>query len=253
MPMKKTSTPFTLGKRQSLPEELAEVIMRRIEAGDYAPGDVLPSEQALAESFKVSRTVVREALARLKYEGLIASKRGSGPVVRQAEPERGFTLDVEDLSTDELRHFMEFRVIVEGEAAAMAAVRRSEGQLEELRGQLERIRQAVRARKSGTEPDYRFHRLIAEAAGNDYLGDFMKFLSTKIWLGVHRARWHSDRVAGHPEAAFKEHKTMFLAIEGGDPQAARVAAHQHLLRSAGRLGIELDGRFLAGTGGRAGE
>ena len=244
--MKSTPLPqvFSLGKRQSLPEELAEVITRQIESGEYLPGDVLPSEQTLAESFKVSRTVVREALARLKYEGLIESKRGSGPIVKQAAPERGFMVNVDDLSGDEFRNFMEFRVIVEGEAAAMAAVRRTEEQLEELRTHLEQIHQAVLNRTSGTEPDYLFHRLIADAAGNTYLGDFLKFLSTKIWLGVYRARWKSNQVLEQAEAVFEEHKAIFTAIESGDPRAARAAIQRHLLNSAKRQDVTLDQRFL---------
>lgn len=240
-----SGTGISLGKRQSLPEELAAIMMRRIESGEFQPGDILPSEQSLADMFEVSRTVVREALARLKYEGIIESKRGSGPIVKGTTPERGFTMNVEDLSQGELHDFMEFRIIMEGEAAALAALRRTPEQREQLGRHLADMRRAVDTRQSGNEPDYLFHRLIADCAGNQYLGNFVKFLSAKIWLGVHRARWMSNQQRELADAVYEEHRAVFLAIESGDPHLARAQAQRHLLNSAKRQGLVLDETFLA--------
>ncbi len=235
---------FSLRKRQSLPEELAEVIIRRIEAGEFKPGDVLPPEQALADTFKVSRTVVREALARLKYEGLIQSKRGSGPIVCKAAAPRNFSLNLESLSQDEWLRFIEFRIVMEGEAAAMAAVRRSPQQLGQLAVYLDQMRQAIEDNNSGTEPDYLFHCLIADSGGNEYLGEFAKFISAKIWLGVYRARWLSNQVRDQADLVLEEHRATYLAIEAADPQKAREAAQRHLFNSAARQGLTVDKRFL---------
>lgn len=218
--------------------------MRRIESGEFRPGDILPSEQNLAEMFKVSRTVVREALARLKYEGVIESKRGSGPIVKGPGPDRGFTMDVDELSQGELVDFFEFRIVLEGEAAAMAAVRRTSEQLNQLHNQLEKIFRAVEAEESGNEPDYLFHQLIADIAGNQYLSNFVKFLSAKIWLGVHRARWKSNQERGLANAVFEEHRDVYRAIESGNPRQARAMAQRHLLNSAKRQGLVLDETFL---------
>ena len=240
-----TNTDMALGKRQSLPEELAAIIMRRIESGEFQPGDILPSEQNLADMFKVSRTVVREALARLKYEGVIESKRGSGPIVKGPGPERGFTVNLDDLTQQDLFNFFEFRIIMEGEAAALAALRRNTAQLAELKGHLDNMRAAVENRQSGNEPDYLFHLLIAECAGNQYLGNFLKFLSAKIWLGVHRARWKSNQSRKLALQVFEEHRAVYLAIKEGDPHEARAKAQRHLLCSAGRQGLTLDETFLA--------
>lgn len=240
-----TGMEVALGKRQSLPEELAAIIMRRIEGGELRPGDILPSEQALADMFTVSRTVVREALARLKYEGIIESKRGSGPIVKGLGIGKGFTVNLDDLSAEELRQFLEFRVIVEGEGVAMAAVRRTPEQLMKLRGHLDDIRKAVDEGASGTEPDYLFHRLLADSAANSYLGEFVKFLSTKIWLGVYCARWKSNQVTAQAEQVYSEHEAIYLAVEAGDPHRARAALQRHLRNSAKRQGALLDDRFLA--------
>lgn len=241
-------TDFSLRKRQSLPEELAEVIIRRIEAGEFKPGDVLPSEQALADTFKVSRTVVREALARLKYEGLVQSKRGSGPIVCNNGAQKNFSINVEGLSRDELLRFMEFRVIMEGESAALAALRRSEEQITLLSAYLDQMQQAIENNNSGTEPDYLFHCLIADSGRNEYLGEFAKFLSAKIWLGVYRARWLSNQVRDQAQAVLEEHRAIFLAIKAEDPQGARAAAQRHLLNSAARQGLVMDTRSLSANG-----
>lgn len=238
---------MSLGKRQSLPEELAAIMMRRIESGEFHPGDILPSEQNLADMFKVSRTVVREALARLKYEGIIESKRGSGPIVRGATPERGFTMNVEDLSQGELFDFMEFRIIMEGEAAALAARRRSSKHLAQLREHLADMRKAVDNKESGNEPDYLFHQLIADCAGNQYLANFLKFLSAKIWLGVYRARWKSNQLPELADAVYEEHRAVFLAIEASAPHLARAMAQRHIINSAKRQGMEPDEEFLCRT------
>lgn len=234
---------ISLGKRLSLPEELAAIIMRRIESGELRPGDILPSEQALADMFTVSRTVVREALARLKYENVIESKRGSGPIVKGINPDKGFTVNLDSLSSEELRQFLEFRVLIEGEASAIAAVRRTPEQLGQMRTLLAGIRKAVDEGTSGTEPDYLFHRAIADAAANSYLGEFINFLSAKMWLGVYRARWKSNQFTEQAEKVYKEHEDLYLAIEAGDPHQARAALREHLQSSAKRQGITLDDRF----------
>ena len=236
---------ISLGKRQSLPEELAAVIMRRIESGEFRPGDILPSEQNLADMFSVSRTVVREALARLKYEGVVESKRGSGPIVKGPGIDRGFIVNIDGISRQKLVDFFEFRIILEGEAAALAALRRTSNQLAELKMHLEGIQKAVENEESGNEPDFLFHRLIAGCAGNLYLGNFVKFLSAKIWIGVHRARWKSNQNPEMAQLVFAEHEAMLLAIEAGDPHAARAKAQQHLLQSARRQGLAPDESFLA--------
>lgn len=236
---------ISLGKRQSLPEELAAIVMRRIESGEFRPGDILPSEQSLAEMFSVSRTVVREALARLKYEGVIESKRGSGPIVKESAMDRGFIVNIDVHSQQKLLDFFEFRIILEGEAAALAALRRTPEHLTELKKLLEGIRQAVATKGTGNEPDFLFHRLIADCAGNQYLGNFVKFLSAKIWIGVHRARWMSNQNPQMAQIVFEEHQAMYLAIEAGDPHAARAKAQQHLLASARRQGLTPDETFLA--------
>lgn len=241
----KSTVGLSLKKRQGLPEELASIIIRRIEGGDFKLGDVLPSEQTLAEIYQVSRTVVREALARLKYEGIIMSKRGSGPVVCSTAPQKSFSIEVENDAGAPLSSFFEFRMLMEGEAAALAAVRHTKEHRKRFQEYLEAMGKAIEENTSGADPDYRFHCLIADAAGNEYLSTFTRYLSTKIWMRVYSARGLSNKIRKNAQRVFAEHTAIYDAIIARNPVAARAAAQSHLLCSAKRQGLDLDVRHLA--------
>ncbi|SKA96206.1 DNA-binding transcriptional regulator, FadR family [Paucidesulfovibrio gracilis DSM 16080] len=246
MTVTKFDTPV-IGKRQTLPEELAGIIMRQIEGGDFKPGDVLPSEQSLANTFNVSRTVVREALARLKFEGVIESKRGSGPVVRGIDARKTFTLPSAFSSKSERAQIIEFRLIMEGESAALAAARRTQEQVDVLRDYLENMRLAIENKTSGLVPDYRFHCLIAEAAHNEYITSFIKFLSSKMLGGVQEARSLSNKDLKRASMVLEEHSVIYDAILRQSPEDARAAVYAHLMSSAKRQGIELTGPLRYST------
>ena len=228
-----------IDKRPSLPEEVTTVILRQIEDGDFKLGEVLPSEQSLAVMFNVSRTVVREALARLKSEGVIQSKRGSGPVVCALPNSRG-GYDLPDVSSVEERiGVIEFRFILEGEAAAFAALRCTEEQLTAMDIYLRKMREAVENGTSGLMADYQFHCLLAEASHNDYVSSFLKFLSSKILGGVQGARFLSNQ---DPHVAMKvmdEHRSIYNAILARDGEKARKMARTHLCNSAIRQSLPL--------------
>lgn len=242
--MPKRFEQIPMPKRRGLPEELASIIISRIEGGDFKLGEVLPSEQAMAEMYKVSRTVVREALARLKYEGIILSKRGSGPVVCGVEPLKGLNLEIHPDTEESLPEFFEFRALMEGEAAALAAIRHTEEQAAMLRSYLDQMQKALDEKTSGADPDYRFHSLIADAADNEYIANFTKNMSTKIWMRVYSARGLSNQFRMTSQIVLSEHTALYEAIVARDPHGARTAAQAHILCSAKRQNIAIDTRHL---------
>ncbi|NDV18382.1 FCD domain-containing protein [Pseudodesulfovibrio sp. JC047] len=229
-----------LGRWPSLPEELASIIARQIQEGDFKPGDVLPSETALAKTFSVSRTVVREALARLKFEGILKSKRGSGPVVCDEYSRKIFTLPSVFASDENKADIIEFRLIMEGESAALAAVRRTDEHLAKMAAHLDELSQAIVDKESGLIPDYAFHAILAEAAGNEYIMSFIRFLSARLLKGVQDARALSNQDYERSKLVFQEHKKIYEAIVAKQPFEAREAVHEHLHNSASRQGIELE-------------
>lgn len=230
---------YALPAMRRLPEQIAAIIARQIADGLYAPGAKLPTESRLSEAFGVSRSVVREALSRLKTEGRCASRQGKGVIVLDPAVRTSFRMEGTDrLSSRELAQFYEMRAIIEGETAALAARRRSASDLARLRRCLARMAQAVEARSDGAPADLKFHRIIAEASGNKYLKDLMDYLNGKAGAAIRTARDHSSRDATLPAAVQQEHERIFLALETGDEAGARAAALRHLKNAARRLGIK---------------
>ena len=228
----------TVARREHLPDEIARVLEREIAAGTIGKGERLPTESALAGQFGVSRNVVREAIARLKYDGLIETRQGLGAFVSTNPANLSFRIDADNLSLRaELRHIFELRVDVEVGAAALAALRRSEEQLADIRGAVTEIARAIGAGEDGSAADAAFHHAIAEASNNPYYRDFMDFLAARVGHSIAVARDHSARFDAWTEKVQDEHESICKAIAGRDPEAARTAVREHLVNAARRLDL----------------
>jgi GntR family transcriptional regulator, transcriptional repressor for pyruvate dehydrogenase complex len=230
---------LTLPDVPRLPERVAAVIARQIGEGRYRPGAKLPPESRLSEVFGVSRSVVREAISRLKTEGLLDSRQGKGVMVLGPAARTAFRMGgIDRLSPQELAQFYEMRSVIESETAALAACRRNSTDLKRLHDSLTRMAQAVEEGTDGTGPDVEFHRIIAEASGNRYLKDLMEFLNTRAGQVIRTAREHSSRSPKLPAHVQQEHEDIFQAIAAGDAEAARRISRRHLQNAARRLGIQ---------------
>ena len=159
-----------------LSDQVANALTIEIRSGRLAPGDRLPTEAVLALQFAVSRTVVREAVSRLKSLGLVDSRQGSGVFVRAA----GFSplnFDAANaVSKGAVVQMVEVRRALEAEVAALAALRRRAADLKRMRQAVRALARAVAAGGDGVEEDVSFHRAIAEAAGNPFLIDTLEYL-----------------------------------------------------------------------------
>jgi len=221
----------------NLSEQVAEFLAAELERGSIQPGEALPSEAELSERFEVSRTVIREALARLKYEGLLESRQGSKSIVAQPGNQRAFRLDrLEGANLTEIGYLYEFRTILESAAAALAAKHRNQENLDNLRMYLKIMDQAVNDHLDGTEANVDFHMEIVEASGNPFLKDFMHFFRGKIWDLVQSDRDHSN-YQGLPPDVQQEHMIIFEAISARDSDKAREVILTHLINAARRCGI----------------
>lgn len=218
--------------------QVADYLIMEIKKGSFKPGENLPSEAVLAKQIGVSRTVIREAFARLKHDGLLDSKQGSGAKVTERFKMRAFRLDgIEQANNEEIRHLFELRIIIEGGAAALAADRRSNKDMDKLEHYLKDMDNAVQNGTDGIKPDVIFHQTIAGASGNPYLRDFMCFLNDKLVYLIRRAREHSSRHIGLPLVVQQEHLAIFEAILNKDSVQARNAALIHLKNAAERLNL----------------
>lgn len=218
----------------SLPDEVARRLRAAIESGELKPGDRLPTQQELCTTYGVSRPVVREAVSLLKSEGLVISQQGRGQFVNP-EGTSVFRLEPRFDDREDLAQVFEFLVSVEVAASEMAAARRTEAELKEIRQRLRALEEAVRASRSGVDEDMEFHRAILRATHNAYFMGFGDFLESRVRKLIRAARTNTARHAGLVEHVQQEHVAIFDAIERQDVEAARHAAGRHLRNAADRL------------------
>lgn len=226
------SEPLTRKKR--LGDFVFEKLLRAIKSGAYHPDERLPSEHELALEFQVSRPVVRDALQRLRGQGLIYSRRGSGSFVRNLgvrEP-LGFG-QLENLS--DLRQCYEFRMTLEPQAAASAAERHDEKSLAAIADALDLLRDATNQRRHREDADFMFHLAIANAARNQYFATAMEALEDHIAVGMQFHGISLRLTSGGLQHAFEEHVAIFEAIRAREPERAREMMRKHLTGSRDRL------------------
>lgn len=225
-------------RSRSLAHELVEGIGGQIRAQSLRPGDKLPTESEIMQNYGVSRTVVREALSRLQAAGLVETHHGIGTFVLEAKPGASFRIDPSDIATAvDVLAVLELRISLESESAGLAAQRRTDAQLAEMRLALDAFEANVGERGDTVSPDFRFHLAIANATGNRYFADIMSHLGATL---IPRTRINSSRVAQEDLPLYlrrvnREHEEIYAAIARKDPEAARAAMRIHLTNSRERL------------------
>lgn len=228
--------PPVLSRPPRLSDELFRVLQSRIQAGDYPLGAQIPTEKALAEQFGVSRSVVREAVSRLKADGYVETRQGAGAFVTGVHA-RHFSFCADAGEAADIRHVFELRAAVETEAAALAADRRTTRDLLTIRHHLACMDQALREERDATEDDDQFHIAIAAATQNPYLVSFTEFLGRQF-SDSRRLAWSAQgRSLRAPHGAQAEHHELVAAIAAGDAATARAIARRHVAEARGRLGV----------------
>ena len=210
-------------------------IVRIINDEGLAIGDRLPSEARLAETFGMSRTIVREALARLASDGITEARRGAGSYVKRRPSERLGT----HMPMDELAKTLgtyEVRFVLEAETARLAALRRSSEQMDVIEQALATLRAALLSDAPAHEEDWVLHRAIVEATGNSAFIPVFDHLKDEVMhilrAGVDISRSRPPEVIG---AMMDEHDAIVEAIRGRDPDGAALAMRWHLSQGRKRL------------------
>jgi GntR family transcriptional regulator, transcriptional repressor for pyruvate dehydrogenase complex len=239
-------------RSRRLAHELVEGIGAQIQAQALQPGDKLPTELEIMQAYGVSRTVVREALSRLQAAGLVETRHGIGTFVLEPRPVPGFGIDPKDIATAvDVMAVLELRISLETESAGLAAQRRTEAQLAEMRAALDAFEANVGGEGDAVSPDFRFHLAIANATGNRYFADIMSHLGSTL---IPRARINSSRVAQEDRTQYlrrvnREHEEIYSAIARGDAESARAAMRIHLTNSRERLRRAQEATQAATRGG----
>jgi len=214
----------------SLADALFARLDNEIRDGSYRAGDRLPTEKVFAEREGVSRTVVREAIARLVAQGLVKPRQGTGLFVSEMVAYPPFQITPGELGDlEETLKLLELRMAVEAEMASLAALRRTEDDLTKMRDCLAAIEDNICAEAQVTA-DAAFHSAIARASGNHYFQRFVDFLGARL------VPQRSVLLRGQPAKAYEayartladEHRELFDAIADQDAVRARAAARKHM-------------------------
>ncbi|MDV7105358.1 FadR/GntR family transcriptional regulator [Vibrio sp. TH_r3] len=219
-------------------KSMASIIYEKILSciiDDYEINSKLPTEAKLSETYGVSRTIIREALTRLKEDGLVVSRRGSGNFVIQ-KPESTVLKFAAVSSILDIQRCFEFRIHLESGAARLAAGRRTEQQLKNLIAASEAIYQANKNNNLATDDDYRFHYSVAMASNNEYYTKVFSSLQDNIRQGMNLTRTLSLHSSNKRfEIAQKEHEEIVQAIIEQDEDAAELAMRTHLRNARIRM------------------
>jgi DNA-binding GntR family transcriptional regulator len=198
---------------RSLGQTITERLRDQILINQLKPGERLIADD-LALTFGVSRSMIREALLLLATEGFINIIPRKGTFVTQ-------------MSAKQANDLFEVRLLLEGQVASLAAERRTDENLRDLRETADRGLAAALAGNVDQLPalNTRFHNLLADTADNDYLTETLSRLSNIIqWV-------YSRRIIERSTDSWKEHLRIVDAIERMDPAAAKSAAHEHITRA----------------------
>lgn len=221
---------------ERLSDRLAALLCAQVESGALRPGDRLPTEQQLALSHGVSRTVVREAVHQLKSRGLLLSRQGSGVYVSKAPRNRALSFDAEVLDSIEgVVQVREVRRALEGETAALAATRASRLQVAALRRALRAIDKSTAEGGDGVAEDLAFHRVLTQAAGNPHFGRLLEFLEQYLVEAMRVTRGNEAQRLDFMEQVRAEHRAIVEAVAARQPHLARRRAIEHMRRGDRRL------------------
>jgi DNA-binding FadR family transcriptional regulator len=223
--------------RQSLGAQVYRKLSDWLRTQGPARGMRLPSEAELALEMGVSRPVLRQALAQLRAEGRVVSRKGSGNYVGDPGLPTVDALSFGLLeSIPDIRNFLEFRCVVEGEAAAQAASRRQAADVAAVRTARANLQRALRAGESGLEEDIAFHTAVAAASGNRFFVLTMAALVEQMRFSIGLIAQLSPRPTSTRSAeVVREHRLVEEAIVRGDAPAARAAMTAHLRHGIARL------------------
>jgi len=235
----------------TLADRVTAVLLEKIKGGEFPAGTRLPTEQVISERFGVSRTVVREAISRLKSDGLVEVRQGSGTVVREPNRTTAFRLDIDPKdSVDAVLRVTELRRGIEAEAAALAAQRRTRAQLADIRRALAAIDAAAKEKRDGVDEDLAFHMAISRATGNPLYPSLLEFISQFTHAAILVTRTNEARRDDFSTQVRNEHRALFDAISAQDAEAARQAAITHIDNAGARI-QEADSAFWEDVGSAA--
>lgn len=222
-------------RRPSLADQVYDQLLAKILEEEYPVHSRLPAEEVLAQTFGVSRPIVRTALSRLRDDGIVQSRRGSGSYVL-CRPDRQLISFVPLESVSDVQRCYEFRIDVEGAAAAWAARRRDDDDLVAMDAAYKAMEQSYHLNEMGVEADQKLHLAVAQAAKNPFFFSVLESLGEQIAFGVKLSR--SLTLLDTPvrqELVLAEHRAVLEAIRLKQPEVAQATMRYHITAAKDRM------------------
>jgi GntR family transcriptional regulator, sialic acid-inducible nan operon repressor len=219
--------------RRKLSDDIRERLLKRLRSGEFAPGDPLPSERDLMQSYGVGRPAIREAMHDLQRLGLLDIHHGrrarvAAPSIGRVVEEIGDTMrHVLSSSAATLEHFKEVRFIFEMEMVRIAARKRLAGDISRLRTLLNAQREASNDLERFVACDGAFHREVAAIGGNPIFPALMEAMFK--WLAA--SYRGAVSVPGLEKVTLQEHALIIDGIASGNPEVAAKHMADHLNRA----------------------
>lgn len=214
--------------RYNVTELVVDRLRSLLEKGILKPGSKLPPELEMTKLLGISRPSLRQAYKALNILGIIRAVPGDGTYINES-PSKAlsvpltFLMVMRKISFDEI---FEFRLMVEGELATLAASRASEAEIQAITAQLEQMEARLNDEKRDRylEMEYAFHNCIARAAHNTLLLEIISIVGGLLW----ETRKALVNLVPDLKEDFEQHRAIQLAICARDPQAASDAMRRHL-------------------------
>jgi DNA-binding FadR family transcriptional regulator len=223
-------------KAPGLADRIYSDILNSIMEGEFKEGDRLLTEHALAERFATSRPTVREALARLRADGIIVTRRGSGTIVgRRPDPNVRRFAPLETLS--DIRRCYEFRIVTESGAAELAAIKAEEDDIRAIQDAWDRLERVVESQQGiGAHDDFAFHLAVARASRNQFFITMLSSIEEQILFSMNLSRNLSlVKTLERQRLVQREHLDVLEAIRARDAGRAGRAMKAHLENAVERM------------------
>ena len=216
--------------KEVVAEKPVDIIIKQIKdlliKGQLKPGDKLPPERKLSETFGVGRTHVRDAIRKLEFYGILKTRPQSGTFVAAIgiSALESMIADVLKIDSHSFQSLVETRVMLEINSIRLACERRTEEDLIQLELSLNNYLEKALKGIKAVDEDFMFHLTIAEAGKNKVLKSLLLIIVPDI-LSNYSIFKVCDNIE---QKAVEEHRQMFLKIKDRDAKGAAAIMQEHL-------------------------
>lgn len=217
---------LTKSENRGIQKEIISKLRELINYKNLEPGDKLPSERMLSEKFGVSRSNLREAIQKLEFFGILKSRPQSGTFIADIGQiaMSGMIDDILRLEDPDFKSLVETRILLELKTVRLAALRRTDEDLKNIREALDAYNAKVLAGKEAVEEDLLFHLAIAKASKNSTMNTFMLIITPEIITNFEK--YHVCD-SNQSFLGIQEHEDIYTAIKNQDPQEAKAKMKVH--------------------------